>query len=200
MMQLSVFFFSLFFAGSFRFLSSNSVGETYTDDGDPYGGRGGALYNEGPDSTVLFKRLAIFQDNVGSLVSGLKVKLCRACSLVSGLKSQAVLSLFIGERSRSQAVLSLLIGAHSVSILSRWESISFSHANYCCMTAREDNAAETILSFPLLFCARPAVVSSFDRRTANATRTIAASTTPTICSIAQEFVWGVSSAVDVCVW
>ncbi|CAN0379514.1 unnamed protein product [Pylaiella littoralis] len=46
---------------------NNSVGETYTDDGDPYGGRGGALYNEGPDSTVLFKRLAIFQDNVGSL-------------------------------------------------------------------------------------------------------------------------------------
>lgn len=55
--------------------SSNSVAETYTDDGDPYGGKGGALHNTGSGATVLFKRLAIFKDNVGSLVSGQPVVL-----------------------------------------------------------------------------------------------------------------------------
>lgn len=45
------------------------MGEAYTDDGQPYGGRGGAVYNGGDSSTILFNRLAIFKDNVGALVS-----------------------------------------------------------------------------------------------------------------------------------
>ncbi len=48
--------------------SSNSVGVAYTDDGQPYGGRGGAVYNGGESSTILFNRLAVFHDNVGALV------------------------------------------------------------------------------------------------------------------------------------
>lgn len=45
------------------------MGVAYTDDGQPYGGRGGAVYNGGESSTILFSRLAIFKDNVGALVS-----------------------------------------------------------------------------------------------------------------------------------
>lgn len=48
--------------------NSNSVAVAYTDDGDPYNGRGGALYNYGSDGTVVFKGLAIFKDNVGEMV------------------------------------------------------------------------------------------------------------------------------------
>lgn len=47
---------------------SNSVGVAYTDDGQPYGGRGGAVWNYGESSTILFNKLAIFKDNVGALV------------------------------------------------------------------------------------------------------------------------------------
>lgn len=39
-----------------------------TDDGIPIGGRGAALYNFGPDGTVVFKGLATFKDNVGQMV------------------------------------------------------------------------------------------------------------------------------------
>lgn len=48
--------------------SSNSVGSVNTDDGQPIGGRGAALYNYGPDGTVVFKGLANFKNNVGALV------------------------------------------------------------------------------------------------------------------------------------
>ncbi len=48
--------------------SSNSVGMVYDSDGNPRGGRGGAVYNGAPSSTILFNRLAVFQDNAGALV------------------------------------------------------------------------------------------------------------------------------------
>lgn len=48
--------------------SSNSVGVAYTDDGQPYGGRGGAVYNSGADGSVVFMGLAIFKDNIGEMV------------------------------------------------------------------------------------------------------------------------------------
>lgn len=47
---------------------SNSVAVAYTDDGEPYGGRGGAVFNGGDSSTILFNRLALFKNNVGALV------------------------------------------------------------------------------------------------------------------------------------
>ena len=50
-------------------LPSNSVAVAYTDDGEPYGGRGGAVFNGGDSSTILFNRLALFKNNVGALVS-----------------------------------------------------------------------------------------------------------------------------------
>lgn len=48
---------------------SNSVELSYSDDGEMYNGHGAGLYNLGDSSTVLFKGLAIFKDNVGSFVS-----------------------------------------------------------------------------------------------------------------------------------
>lgn len=51
-----------------RSASSNSVGVAYTDDGQPYNGRGGALYNSGPDATVVFMGQAFFKRNVGEMV------------------------------------------------------------------------------------------------------------------------------------
>lgn len=48
--------------------NSNSVYVASTDAGERYGGRGGALYNYGPDGTVLFKGEAMFKENVGILV------------------------------------------------------------------------------------------------------------------------------------
>jgi len=56
---------------------SNTVEKTVAENEIVLGGRGGALYNgDAPyndirgttDSTVLFKRKAIFKDNVGALV------------------------------------------------------------------------------------------------------------------------------------
>ncbi|CAN0553966.1 unnamed protein product, partial [Ectocarpus sp. 12 AP-2014] len=44
---------------------NNSVGLPNYYEGAPYGGLGGAVYNGGDDSTVLFGGLAIFSDNVG---------------------------------------------------------------------------------------------------------------------------------------
>ncbi|CAM9959551.1 unnamed protein product [Pylaiella littoralis] len=46
---------------------NNSVGATATDDGEPYGGRGGAVWNAGETSTILFNGVATFEDNVGAL-------------------------------------------------------------------------------------------------------------------------------------
>lgn len=51
-----------------RSASSNSVGVAYTDDGQPYGGRGGAVYNSGADGSVAFIGMAIFKDNIGEMV------------------------------------------------------------------------------------------------------------------------------------
>lgn len=53
---------------SARSASSNSVERSNTDDGDPQGGRGAALYNYGSDGTVLLKGLATFKDNFGEMV------------------------------------------------------------------------------------------------------------------------------------
>lgn len=50
---------------------SNSVENGYNDDSQPTDGFGGGLYNGGDSATVLFKRLAIFKDNVGGFVSDL---------------------------------------------------------------------------------------------------------------------------------
>lgn len=47
---------------------SNSVGVAYTDGGEPFGGRGGAVWNKGESSTIIFNGLAIFKDNVCALV------------------------------------------------------------------------------------------------------------------------------------
>lgn len=44
------------------------MGVAYTDDGQPYGGRGGALYNGGADGTVTFMGVSIFKDNIGEMV------------------------------------------------------------------------------------------------------------------------------------
>lgn len=61
------------------FCLSNTVGETLLEGEHIVGGRGGALFNGAygtfnrgyptGDSTVVFKRKAIFKDNVGALVS-----------------------------------------------------------------------------------------------------------------------------------
>lgn len=48
---------------------SNSVEFGYTDDGDRYGARGGAVYNGGESSTILFNSVATFEDNVCYFVS-----------------------------------------------------------------------------------------------------------------------------------
>lgn len=58
-------------------LHSNSVELSFSDDGETYNGHGPGIYNLGGSSTILFKRLAIFKDNVGGFVSmrGLKWKL-----------------------------------------------------------------------------------------------------------------------------
>lgn len=48
---------------------SNSVENGFNDDIEPRDGFGGGLYNGGNSATVLFKRTAIFQDNVGGFVS-----------------------------------------------------------------------------------------------------------------------------------
>lgn len=48
---------------------SNTVTSGGNSDSDPRDGFGGGLYNAGDSATVLFKRVAIFQDNVGSFVS-----------------------------------------------------------------------------------------------------------------------------------
>lgn len=49
-------------------VTSNSVAVAYSDDGQPYNGRGGALNNYGSDGTVVFKGLAVFKNNVGEMV------------------------------------------------------------------------------------------------------------------------------------
>jgi len=45
------------------------VEASYTDDGQPDSGRGGAVFNGGDNSTILFNGLAVFKGNVGALVS-----------------------------------------------------------------------------------------------------------------------------------
>lgn len=42
------------------------MGVAYTDDGQPFGGRGGALFNGG--GTTVLKGQAFFKKNVGGLV------------------------------------------------------------------------------------------------------------------------------------
>lgn len=49
-------------------MSSNSVAVAYSNDGQPYNGRGGALNNYGSDGTVVFKGVAVFKANVGEMV------------------------------------------------------------------------------------------------------------------------------------
>lgn len=51
---------------------SNTVEETIQEGEQLVGGRGAAVFNGGrgtTDSTILFKRKAIFKDNVGAVVS-----------------------------------------------------------------------------------------------------------------------------------
>lgn len=60
-------------------ITSNTAVLVFSDDGETVNGHGPALYNYGPYATTVFKRKALFKDNVGSFVSYNCLQCTAAC-------------------------------------------------------------------------------------------------------------------------